>query len=338
MKIDKTLLLQRAIYLYGLNANSLTIEQELQSYNQHGDIHFQIRINHQSYSARLIGNKRYETDVFIGLSDEIVHEQIRFCSYLVDAGIPFMKHIETQYGEPFIRFHFADQEWRFILFEWLEGEHITHGTERIAYTFGEFARNIHRVSAQFESTIFSQSSHLQGYDQFYHLLHTPVEMATLMLSTKELLRSYFKQVEYHLQCAKADSFNFIVQSDLNPLNVLWNSDQQVIGLVDFESITYTDRLEALAWLIKWYSRTEGVISHQMSPVLTEALLQGYGADKILTSVDWQRLPSLIWLTGCLNWNFISRTIELIGNEQETLLQQHLSTSIKRGEQLLSLIR
>ena len=40
---------------------------------------------------------------------------------------------------------------------------------------------------------------------------------------------------------------FIVQTDLNPLNVLWDSSEQIKGIVDFESISYVDRIEGLSF-------------------------------------------------------------------------------------------
>ncbi len=338
MQMDQLRVLQNAIRAYGIHPDSLTIEQELQSYGKHGDMHFKIRVHHQLYSARFIVDKRYDTDVFITLSDEVLNEQIRFCNYLVDSGIPFMKHVKTQYGEPFTRVHVAGREWRLLLFEWIEGEHITHCTEQIASTFGEFAQHIHTVSTGFESTIFPQLSHLEGYHQFYNMLYSTLEAAVLMPATKEALQSYLHEVEHHLHRAKAESFEFIVQSDLNPMNVIWNSEQEIVGLVDFESITYTDRLEALAWLIKWYSRTDGITSHQMSPVVAQALLKGYGVEEMCRPAEWKRLASLVWLTGCLNWNFTSKTIELMKNQKEALLQEHISRFVERGEQLLLLVQ
>ena len=77
------------------------------------------------------------------------------------------------------------------------------------------------------------------------------------------LREYIDLAKYHIECAYTSELEFIVQTDLNPLNVLWGSSQKVKGIVDFESISYVDRIEGLAFLIKWYSRTEGVQSHEV---------------------------------------------------------------------------
>jgi hypothetical protein len=80
--MDEVQLLKLAVKQYGLNSHNLIIEKELQSNNWHGDLHFKINVDNKSYSSRFIGNKRYETDVFIKLSDTILNEQIRFCNYL----------------------------------------------------------------------------------------------------------------------------------------------------------------------------------------------------------------------------------------------------------------
>ncbi|GKS13517.1 hypothetical protein YDYSY3_45170 [Paenibacillus chitinolyticus] len=70
--MDKMELLQVAIKQYGLNPGSLIMEKELQPNSWQGDLHFKIRVDNRFYSARFIGNKRYETDVFINLSDEVL--------------------------------------------------------------------------------------------------------------------------------------------------------------------------------------------------------------------------------------------------------------------------
>ncbi|WP_217558926.1 phosphotransferase enzyme family protein [Paenibacillus sp. GbtcB18] len=335
--MDEVQLLKMAVKQYGLNPSSLIIEKELQSNNWHGDLHFKIHIDNKSFSARFIGNKRYETDVFIQLSDKVLNEQIRFCNYLLNSGIPFMKHVPTVNGESFTSICFEDKVWKFVLFEWMEGEHLTQCTDTIARTFGAFARKIHNISSKFETNVFPQESHSKGHQEFYNLLVAHATSSKLSPPTTDLLKSYLNESEHHKDRAKTDSHDFIVQSDLNPLNILWNQREEIIGVVDLESITYTDRVEGLAWLVKWYSRTHGIASHEMSPLLAKSVLQGYGADELLTPRDLKRLPSLLWLTGCLNWNFTSKTIELIKNNEDALLKEHLMKYFKRGEILLSLL-
>lgn len=335
--MDKVQLLKLAVKQYGLNSHKLIIEKELQSNNWHGDLHFRINVDNKSYSARFIGNKRYETDVFIQLSDTVLNEQIRFCNYLQKSGIPFMNHVPPFNGESFISISFEDKEWKFILFEWIEGRHITQCTGMIAQSFGAFARKIHNISSKFESYVFPRESHIKGYNEFYNKLVAHANLSKLSPATTALLKSYLNEINHHKEHAKTGSHEFIVQSDLNPLNILWNQREEIIGVVDFESITYTDRVEGLAWLIKWYSRAHGISSHEMSPSLAKSILQGYGANELLSPSDSKRLPSLLWLTGCLNWNFTSKTMELIKNKEDVLLKEHLMKYVRRGEKLLSLL-
>ncbi|MFF2019708.1 phosphotransferase enzyme family protein [Paenibacillus sp. NPDC058177] len=330
-------LLKLSIKQYGLNPSSLIIEKELQPNSLHGDVHFKIHVDNKAYSARFIADKRYETDVFIKLSDEVLTEQMRFCNYLLNSGIPFMEHVPAVNGEPFIVVKDIDKEWKFVLFEWIQGQHLTHCTETISEKFGSFARKIHNISSKFESVVFPKESHSKGHGHFYNLLRNHTVSSKFSLSTNELLKSYFNQIEYHKDKEKTDSYDYIVQSDLNPLNILWNEYEEIIGVVDFESITYTDRVEGLAWLVKWYSRTHGIASHEMSSTLAKSVLRGYGAEELLTQRDFERLRSLLWLSGCLNWNFTAKTIELIESNEDALLKEHLTKYFKRGEILLSLI-
>ncbi|MFD2611370.1 phosphotransferase enzyme family protein [Paenibacillus gansuensis] len=335
--MDEFQLLKSALKPYHLNPSTLMIEKKLQSNSWHGDLHFKVCVDNKSYSARFIGNKRYETDVFISVSDAVLAEQIRFCNFLFDAGIPFMKHVPTVNGELFTTIMFGNEEWRFVLFEWIQGNHLTYGTESIARNFGAFARRLHDVSSRFQSNVFPQVPHSKGHQTFYTMLCAHAASSTFSPSTTHFLQSYLSEIELHIDRVKTGSHEFIVQSDLNPLNILWNQKEEITGVVDFESITYTDRVEGLAWLVKWYSRTQGVASHEMSPVLAKTVWDGYRADELLSPREYERLRSLLWLTGCLNWNFTSKTIELIKNNEDALLNEHITKYVRRGKILSSLL-
>ncbi|GAA0338407.1 phosphotransferase [Bacillus carboniphilus] len=337
MFIHKKDLLEKAIAEYGFDASTLCIQKELNPNNSHGDIHYQIRVNERLYSARFIAEQRYESEAFVKLSGEVIKEQIQFSQYLRNSGIPFMRHVPTGFGEAYVVLNELDGVWRFVLFEWMQGTHITCCTVEVAERFGAFARNLHDISSTYETVTLPKESHMKGYNQFYKLLQNYVEATPLSPTTINLLKQYFQQIEYHLDQAKTETYDFIVQSDLNPLNILWNKAVEITGVVDFESITYTDRVEGLAWLVKWYSRTDGVSSHNMSPVLARAILRGYRAEELLTTKELKRLPSLLWLTGCLNWNFTASTVEILKKNDEFLLEDHLNKYIKRGNTLLSLL-
>ncbi|MDV6039609.1 phosphotransferase [Bacillus sp. SM-B1] len=313
---------------YFKEIHSLIVEEELHKNSWHTDLHYKIIVNGNRYSARFINSDRTSNPAFGTLSNEQLKEQVRFTYYLREHGIPFMQIQENMAGDCFSLLTWNEEQYRFVLFTWMEGEHITHCTETMAEVFGKEARKIHDISSTFKSSTFQKKSHLDGYGEFIKLLDNKD-------STCKELRGYIELAKYHIECAHMSDLEFIVQTDLNPLNVIWDSNQSVKGIIDFESIAYVDRIEGLAFLIKWYSRTEGVESHVVCPKVAKAFLKGYGANNILTSNEYKRLSSLLWLSGSLNWNFVKKTLNLMGDE--SALVEHLRVYKGRGERLSSLL-
>ncbi|HDR7355324.1 MULTISPECIES: phosphotransferase enzyme family protein [Bacillus cereus group] len=307
---------------------SLAVEEELHNNSWNTDLHYKIMVNGKRYSARFINSKRTINPAFGALSNEQLIEQVRFTHYLREHGLPFMQIKENRAGDSFTFVTWNDEQYRFVLSIWIEGEHITHCTETIAKAFGKEARKIHDISCAFQSSIFQKKSHLDGYVEFINMLESKA-------SACEELREYIDLAKYHIECAYTSELEFIVQTDLNPLNVLWDSSEQVKGIVDFESISYVDRIEGVSFLIKWYSRTEGIQSHEVCSSVASAFLEGYKAHNILTSNDYKRLYSLLWLSGSLNWNFVKKTLSVISDERE--LEKHLEVYRVRGERLSSLL-
>ncbi|MGH0542957.1 phosphotransferase [Bacillus cereus] len=307
---------------------SLAVEEELHNDSWNTDLHYKIMVNGKRYSARFIKSKRTINPAFGTLSNEQLIEKVRFTHYLREHDIPFMQINKNREGEPCTLVVWNDEQYRFVLSNWIEGEHITHCTENIAEAFGTEVRKIHDISNAFQSSIFQKKSHLDGYAQFIHMLESKA-------STCGGLREYIDLAKYHIECAYTSELEFIVQTDLNPLNVLWDSSEQVKGIVDFESISYVDRIEGLSFLIKWYSRTEGIHSHEVCSSVASAFLEGYKAHNIVTSNDYKRLSSLLWLSGSLNWNFVKKTLSVISDERE--LEEHLEVYRVRGERLSSLL-
>ncbi|HDR3492288.1 phosphotransferase enzyme family protein [Bacillus wiedmannii] len=307
---------------------SLIVEEELHKNSWHTDLHYKIMVNGNRYSARFINSNRIINPAFGALSNEQLKEQVRFTYYLHEHGIPFMKINKNRSGESFTLVTWNDEQYRFVLSNWIEGEHLTHCTEPIAESFGKKVRKIHDISSTFQSSIFQKKSHLDGYAQFISMLESKA-------SACKDVREYINLAKYHIECAYTSELEFIVQTDLNPLNVLWDSNQQVKGIVDFESIGYVDRIEGLAFLIKWYSRTEGIQSHEVCSSVASSFLEGYKASNIVTSNDYKRLSSLLWLSGSLNWNFVKKTLSVISDERQ--LEEHLEVYRVRGERLSSLL-
>ncbi|WHY26970.1 phosphotransferase [Bacillus wiedmannii] len=321
-------IIRNVVMNYFKEIHSLAVEEELHKDSWNTDLHYKIMVNGKRYSARFINSKRTINPAFGALSNEQLIEQVRYTYYLREQGIPFMQMNKNRAGDSFTIVTWNDEQYRFVLSNWIEGEHITRCTEAIAKAFGKEARKIHDISCAFQSSIFQKKSHLDGYAQFIHMLESKAS------ACKEL-REYIELAKYHIKCAYTSELEFIVQTDLNPLNVLWDSNQQVKGIVDFESIGYVDRIEGLVFLLKWYSRTEGIQSHEVSSSVASAFLEGYKAHNILTINDYKRLSSLLWLSGSLNWNFVKKTLNVISDERE--LEEHLGVYRVRGERLSSLL-
>ncbi|QWG45614.1 aminoglycoside phosphotransferase family protein [Bacillus mycoides] len=313
---------------YFKEIHTLVVEEELHKDSWNTDLHYKILVNEIRYSARFINSNRIINPAFGTLSNEQLKEQVRFTYYLREHGIPFMQIKENRVGDSFTLVTWNDEQYRFVLSTWIEGEQITRCTETMAEAFGKEARKIHDLSSTFQSSTFQKKSHLDGYGEFIKLLENKS-------STCKELQEYIDLAKYHIKCAHTSNLEFIVQTDLNPLNVVWNSNQCVKGIVDFESIGYVDRIEGLAFLIKWYSRTEGIESHEVCSKVARAFLEGYKASNILTSNDYKRFSSLLWLSGSLNWNFVKKTMSLLGDERE--VEEHLRAYKIRGERLSSLL-
>ncbi|MGH0831094.1 phosphotransferase enzyme family protein [Bacillus pretiosus] len=321
-------IIRNVVINYFKEIHLLIVEEELHKNSWHTDLHYKIIVNGNRYSAQFINSNRTINPAFGMLSNEQLKEQVRFTYYLREHGIPFMQIKENMAGDCFTLLTWNDEQYGFVLSTWIEGEHITHCTETMAEVFGKEARKIHDISSTFQSPIFQKKSHLDGYGEFIKLLDNKG-------GTCKELRGYIELAKYHIECAHTSDLEFIVQTDLNPLNVIWDSNQCVKGIVDFESIGYVDRMEGLAFLLKWYSRKEGIESHVVCSEIARAFLEGYKARNILTSNDYKRLSSLLWLSGSLNWNFVKKTLLVISDERE--LEKHLEVYRVRGERLSSLL-
>lgn len=327
--------LKEVLTQYTIGISSLSIEKELTSWSN--DLHFKIVADGKAYSARFLKEDRSPNNVFGVMNAEILLEQTRFCQFLTDRQIPFMKLVPSANGKPFTEVEWNQECYYFILFEWLDGVHITRGNEKVSYEFGKMAREFHDLGGSFESDIFTKKSHLIGYGEFIEQVRCHVHSIDISMENGNLLNQYLDIARAHIESAQTENMDYIIQSDLNPLNVLWDNNGNVAGIVDFESIGYGDRVEGLAWLVKWYSRTEGIHAKDFSAELAREFLRGYRAHEFLRNEkEYHRLSSLIWLSGCINWNFV-KGITSMNVKDENLLKSHLDQYIKRGQQLLSLI-
>jgi Ser/Thr protein kinase RdoA (MazF antagonist) len=328
-------MLKEALIQYSLGKKSLFIEKNLPSWSK--DLHFKIRADCRSFSARFIQDIRSPNNVFGNTSREILYEQCAVCHFLAENHIPFMRLIPASINQPFIELNWENEHYWFILFEWMDGQHITHCDNYISKEFGHMARKFHDLSSSYQSSVFQKKSHLVGYEKFLTQLRDKLHSLDLSGINVKLMEEYLGAADEYISCARSQQMDYIIQSDLNPLNILWNEEKKVIGIVDFESIGHVDRIEGLAWLIKWYSRTNGIHSPEMSPAAAHAFLKGYRAEDFLDKGDMHRLASLLWLSGCLNWNFVKGTISILETRNDETLINHLESYWKRGRNLLRLL-
>ncbi|QGR00241.1 aminoglycoside phosphotransferase family protein [Paenibacillus psychroresistens] len=328
-------MLYHAIKFYDLDRDSLTIEIELPGV-YHNDYHYKIRVQEKYYSARFISRNRYDHDVFFELTDHVLEEQMEYIEFLNTHGIPFMRPKSTSMSKRFAEIIWHGVDYRFLLFDWIEGKHITHCTESVSFKFGKIARKFHDVSFNYNCTL-PKESYIVGSMKMISILEKVLLTANITDLNQSLLQEYIILAKEKIDCAYTSKLEFIMQSDLNPLNILWDNEENIVGVVDFEHIGYTDRIEGLAWLIKWYSRTKGIESHDVSPELTASLLLGYSAKGFLRQEERTRLSSLLWITGCLNWGFVNKTLKILENGDQNHLAGHLTIFRERGLKLSSLI-
>lgn len=332
-------LLKKALEPYSLGNESLFIEKELHKGSWNSDLHYKIIADGKSFSARFISNNRSPNNAFGEISNNALIEQTSFCRFLVNNQIPFMQLLPALEDIPFTTIEWENGIYRFILFEWIEGQHLTHCDEYIAEKFGKMARKIHDISSLYKSksSVFPKKSQLVGYSQFVDNLRNKLKSTYISLNNLKMFDEYLETTEYHIENARTKHYDFIIQSDLNPLNIIWDKSKKIKGIVDFESIGYSDRIEGLAWLIKWYSRTNGIASTEMSPIVANAFINGYKINDFLCKNDIGRLSSLIWLSGCINWNFVINTTKILETNNEEILREHIEAYKQRGEKLLKLI-
>lgn len=338
---EKFRMIQEALGGFGLDSNTLVVRRKLPD-NWHGDLHYKIAVEGKSYSARFMAYQRAKEDAspFANLADEVLREQMRYVDHLLARGIPFMKRVKTTEGDAFVLVE--DDRGvirRCMLFEWMDGVHITVNTEEVAFRMGEMARRYHDASQGFATDVLPRKIHTENYLQMIELLGRERDKRALTGKVRKRLNAYIAHAKEQIRSGHRDpseSDLLVMTSDLNSVNVLWEETSRTInGIIDFEHLSLSDRVQDLTWLIKWYSRTEGMHSHKVSNQLAQALMYGYRAHELLTDDDYARFPALLWLSGCLNWNFVQKTVKLIQNDSDKLVD-HLDRFVERGKLLTGL--
>lgn len=339
---DQHELIRLSIEAHGLDATTLHIEKELPG-NWHGDLHFKIAVEGNFYYIRFLNNERFGKSNALDLYEDRLVEQMRYVSHLNAHGVPFMRHLQPLDGNTFVKVVWEDRAWKCLLFEWVAGVHIEKNTPEIAFRFGQMARKFHDASIGYHAPALAGTMHTLAYNEYLEHLRNGAATYSIPESSQALLHEYLTLAQQHLTTAHRDVVREelrVITSDLNSLNILWDEATETInGIVDFEHIGWSDRVQDLAWLMKWYSRTTGIHSHEMSPTCAQRLLDGYGAFELLTEEDLTRLPAFLWLSGCLNHNTYAKTLELIeagADNGDSALHDHLTKYLARGKKLVGL--
>ena len=163
-------LIKKALQPYSIGNESLTLEKTLHTDSWNGDLHFKILADDKAFSARFIKHNRSPNPVFGEISNDCLLEQIKFCRFLSENQIPFMRIFPVSENKPFTIIEWDNVMYRFVLFEWIEGQHITNCTTDIAAKFGKIAREMHDISSLYTSTVFTKKSHLEGYSKFINMI------------------------------------------------------------------------------------------------------------------------------------------------------------------------
>ena len=339
-------LIHKALGHYGLVFQSLKVDSDtLTAYGQHGDLHYKILIDERPYSIRLLPEQRYANSELSQSTPDLLTKQLRYTDYLRVNGIPFMERVKLEPDALFTTITDSNgQKWTCCLFHWMDGQHVTANTVHTAARMGTLARQLHDVSLHQHDICFPYIDHTVAYQRWLGDLQR-LSISQMPEPVRNSLQEYLSLAQQHLDTARhqqSSSLQPVISTDLNSLNILWNQDQQVVGIVDHEHIGATDRVQDLAWLIKWYARTESIESHTVSGRLAKTLLTHYNSPTMLVPEKDPRLASLLWLSGCFNLHFVERTKQLafdadnIPGGYEQFLR-HLQTYRLRGERLSGLL-
>ncbi|PGS50584.1 phosphotransferase [Bacillus sp. AFS041924] len=239
-------LLKNILNEYPFSPETIEVVKELNPHTWHTDQHFKILVNNTAYSARFISMQRSNNEFFGELSDEMIEDQIKFTEFLGENNIPFMQVVKTRKNER-LSVLIENQTYRFILFKWIDGIHITKFNPSITEKIGNMAAKFHEAAIGFKSNSLRKKSHLIAYEGFVKKLFIESNSKNISKANHSKLREYLSLIKMHLNKAHTDQLEFIIQSDLNPLNIIWNvEDLAIKGIIDFESISYIDRIEGLA--------------------------------------------------------------------------------------------
>lgn len=332
-------LISLALSRFGISYDSAIHRSiSLSTLGIHGDKHYRIICDDNVYSLRLLADDRYKSETQLASASDL-NQQLRATDRMREHGLPFMKRIQpiTDSSTFSTIQDDTDRTWRCVLFDWIDGTHITAQTKSSASKIGALLRQLHDIPVDSQFS-FPVVDHTVAYQKWIHDLSK--EDTTITSIDQQNLSNYLDLVQFHIYQAQRTSKNDVLpvlSTDFNALNILWKNDH-IVGIVDHEHIGYSDRIQDLAWILKWYARNEGIHSFSVCHELAQTILENYDM-KCFNHDDFVRLESLLWLSGCFNFHFVQHTLTLlsdsiVSNEE---LSNHLERYRQRGDALLSLL-
>jgi hypothetical protein len=247
----------------------------------HGDLHMHVRDERgASFSVRAVrlGRARRYEDAE-PCTARSVCRQIEVARVFRAAGLPFMQlargPIEME-GFVVVAFAWADARPR-----------VTPDIET-ARAVGALLRAFHDVGRRVDA------SGLPRHDVAAMARRSLVELADVAPAAF-LRRAEEVVTRLHARVPRP----IVTHGDLNLPNVLFEPP----CVVDFDQIGAQDPYEELAWVIKWWSRRDGVGDNKHEPALARAVLDGYDE-----RIESGALAPILWASGCLNANGAAKLV------------------------------
>lgn len=281
----------------------------MQVENWHGDRLFRFVGAGRPCLARLIAQPRvYRTSPCVVYDDALMDAQLAVSGEFVRRGLPHMRPVPSRDGDRLrTDVALANGVARLAVFAWAEGESLARVDAGQAAQIGHW---LGRAHAAFESEPWPEAGLPRSHDVEVHA-HWCAEVRDIAgreRGAAEALGDHLAACERHVDKMRADieARRIVVHGDFNLPNVLWIDGGRTLGtVVDFDQIGLSRAIEDLAWVVKWY----GLRGSAANPIehLTP-LIEHYAAQRPIPAEEWRCLPSLLWLSGGMNYNFVLKVL------------------------------
>lgn len=280
----------------------------------HKDIQYKIKMNGNFYAARIMEKTReFNCLPPVILDDDMLKEQLRIGTFYDENHIPFMKNYMSDCL--YKAFRYQGNEYRFILHQWVEGDVVRYSTENVAYTMGNITRKIHDATLGMRSHTLVEINGKQEFRERLQIIEGNI------VRRCECLDAYIEFSKEAIEKGfSSDSELIVVHGDLNYDNIILNEEEQIQGIIDFDSIGLSSRINEFAAVMKWYSKN---INEEYDSRLACKVWEGYKTTDSFTRKELQCLPYLVWLRNCLTNRFVKYyLLSIKNNSTEELIKRY----------------